>query len=156
MDTPARQSVIQCSHPSAWPPSAQQAQGLQDAWATIETYLAISLRLLDKTPFEDIKSAAVTEGSRPYSMADTNHEATMKEPIIKVSPAEYVTVSLFSIISGKSQGPSDSSSLAATGSRAKQYRKDELGGVWINTTRVTKWVEGWRRGQADQHPAVLR
>ena len=32
-----------------------------DAWATIETYLAVSMRVLDNTPFEEVKDAAVTE-----------------------------------------------------------------------------------------------
>lgn len=66
----------------------------------------------------------------------------MKEPIIKVSPAEYVTVSLFSIISGKSQGAIRQLIARGHWVEGKQYRKDELGGVWINTKGVTKWVEG--------------
>jgi hypothetical protein len=32
-----------------------------DAWATIETYIAVSMRVLDETPFDAVKSAAVTE-----------------------------------------------------------------------------------------------
>ena len=33
----------------------------RDAWATIETYLAVSMRVMDKTPWDTIKDAAVVE-----------------------------------------------------------------------------------------------
>jgi hypothetical protein len=33
----------------------------RDAWATIETYIAVSMRVLDGLPFDQIKAAAVTE-----------------------------------------------------------------------------------------------
>lgn len=61
MDTPARQSVISAAILLRGHLAPSKRKAFRDAWATIETYLAISLRLLDKTPFEDIKSAAVTE-----------------------------------------------------------------------------------------------
>lgn len=32
----------------------------REAWAVIETYLDVSLRIMEKTPLEDIKGSAVT------------------------------------------------------------------------------------------------
>lgn len=39
-------------------PSKRKAH--REAWAVIETYLEVSMRVLDETPFDVIKSAAVT------------------------------------------------------------------------------------------------
>ena len=66
----------------------------------------------------------------------------MREKIIKVAPADYVTVALFSTISGKSSGAIRQLIARGHWVEGKQYRKDELGGIWISTKGVTKWVEG--------------
>lgn len=62
--------------------------------------------------------------------------------IIKVAPADYVTVRLYATISGKSEGAIRKLIDRGHWVLGKQYRKDELGGIWINTKGVTKWVEG--------------
>lgn len=62
--------------------------------------------------------------------------------IIMVAPAEYVTVGLYSTISGKSQGAVRKLIDRGYWVEGRQYRRDALGGIWINTKGVTKWVEG--------------
>lgn len=59
-DTPARQGVIKAAHVLR-PRIVRSGRMYADAWSTIETYLAVSMRLLDEMPFDEIKSAAVTE-----------------------------------------------------------------------------------------------
>jgi hypothetical protein len=61
LDTPARQQLIAAAQ-ILRPVLCRSSRRLhRDAWATIETYIAVSLRVLDNMPFEAIKSAAVTE-----------------------------------------------------------------------------------------------
>lgn len=66
----------------------------------------------------------------------------MTEAIIKVAPADYVTVSLYEAISGKSQSAIRALIKRGYWVEGKQYRRDELGGIWISTKGVAKWVEG--------------
>jgi hypothetical protein len=59
-DTPARAGVIKAAH-ILRPRVVRSGRVYADAWSVIETYLAVSMRLLDETPFTEIKAAAVTE-----------------------------------------------------------------------------------------------
>lgn len=65
-----------------------------------------------------------------------------EQTIIKVAPADYVTVGLYATISGKSEAAIRGLIARGHWIEGRQYRRDELGGVWINTKGVTKWVEG--------------
>lgn len=58
--TVARQKVIEAAHTLRGLLASNKRKAYRDAWAVIETYLDVSIRVLDKTPFEQIKSAAVT------------------------------------------------------------------------------------------------
>ena len=60
-DTPARQQLLQAAH-ILRPVLCKSSRRLhRDAWATIETYIAVSMRVLDGLPFEQIRDAAMTE-----------------------------------------------------------------------------------------------
>lgn len=58
--TVARDKVIDAARTlrSVLAPNKRKAH--REAWVTIETYLEVSIRILDDTPFDVIKSAAVT------------------------------------------------------------------------------------------------
>jgi hypothetical protein len=57
----ARAQVIAAAH-TLRPVLCKSSRRLhRDAWATIETYIAVSMRVLDGLPFDQIKAAAVTE-----------------------------------------------------------------------------------------------
>jgi hypothetical protein len=61
IDTPARQQLIQAALILRPELSRSKRRLHRDAWATIETYITISLKVMDRTPFAEIKSVAVTE-----------------------------------------------------------------------------------------------
>lgn len=61
IDTPARQQVIQAALILRPELSRSKRRLHRDAWASIETYLAVSLKIMDRTPFSEIKSVAMTE-----------------------------------------------------------------------------------------------
>lgn len=60
-DNAARENVIASAHYLRVFLTQRKNRIYHDAWATIETYLAVSMRVLDSTPFEEVKDAAMTE-----------------------------------------------------------------------------------------------
>ncbi len=60
-DNAARENVIASAHYLRVFLTQRKNRIYHDAWATIETYLAVSMRVLDNTPFEAVKDAVVTE-----------------------------------------------------------------------------------------------
>jgi hypothetical protein len=59
-ETVAREKVLVAAHTLRGLLAPNKRKAYRDAWATIETYLEVSMRVMDKTPFEEIKDAAVT------------------------------------------------------------------------------------------------
>lgn len=60
-DLPVRENVIACAEYLRVFLTQRKNRQFRDAWATIETYLAVSMRVLDKVPFDTIKDAAIVE-----------------------------------------------------------------------------------------------
>lgn len=58
-ETVARQKVIDAAHTLRGHLAPNRRKDFRDAWSVIETYIEVSMRVLDKTPFEEIKGAAV-------------------------------------------------------------------------------------------------
>jgi hypothetical protein len=59
-----------------------------------------------------------------------------------VLPARYVTIRLYSLISGKSEGAIRKKIERGVWVDGREYRRDPEGCIWINTRGVEKWVEG--------------
>ena len=53
--------VVRSAHLLRGQLARSKRRDLREAWAEIETYLAVSLKVMDRTPLETIKSVAVTE-----------------------------------------------------------------------------------------------
>lgn len=58
--TVARQKVIDAARTLRANLAPSKRKDFRDAWSVIETYIEVSMRVLDSTPFDVIKSAAVT------------------------------------------------------------------------------------------------
>lgn len=61
LQSAARQQVIQAALTLRADLARSKRRAHRDAWAAIETYIAVSLRVLDRTPMQEIKSSALTE-----------------------------------------------------------------------------------------------
>lgn len=59
-----------------------------------------------------------------------------------VTPARYVTVKLYSQISGKTEGAIRKKIERGVWLEGKQYRRDPEGCIWIITRGVEQWVDG--------------
>lgn len=60
-DAPVRENVIACAEYLRVFLTQRKNRQYRDAWATIETYIAVSMRVLDKTDFGAVREAAMTE-----------------------------------------------------------------------------------------------
>jgi hypothetical protein len=59
-----------------------------------------------------------------------------------VAPARYVTVRLYSQISGKTEGAIRKKIERGIWLEGQHYRRDPEGCIWINREGVEQWVEG--------------
>lgn len=59
--TPAGQQVIAAAYTLRAELARSKRRAYRDAWATIETYLAVSLKAMDRVPPSEIRSVAMTE-----------------------------------------------------------------------------------------------
>lgn len=66
--------------------------------------------------------------------------APLSSPVI--APAKLVTIKLFAIISGKTEGAIRKKIERGVWLEGKQYRRDPEGCIWIITKGVEQWVEG--------------
>lgn len=60
-DMPARALVINSAQVLRGVLAPSKRRAHREAWATVETFLAVALRVLDNTPADTIKGSAVTE-----------------------------------------------------------------------------------------------
>ena len=60
-DSQARHDVLVAAKTLRGLLANSKGRSHRDAWAVIETYLAVSFRVMDQTQLEDIKDSAITE-----------------------------------------------------------------------------------------------
>lgn len=60
-DNPARDNVLASAQYLRVFLTQRKHRLYHDAWATIETYIAVSMRVMDKTDFAAVRDAAITE-----------------------------------------------------------------------------------------------
>lgn len=60
----------------------------------------------------------------------------------RILSARYVTVKLYALISGKTEGAIRKKIERGIWLEGKHYRRDPEGCIWINTVGVESWVEG--------------
>jgi hypothetical protein len=60
----------------------------------------------------------------------------------RIASAKYVTVKLYALISGKSEGAIRKKIERGIWLEGRHYRRDPEGCIWINTEGVESWLEG--------------
>lgn len=59
--TLAKEKVVRAAHLLRGQLARNKRRDIRDAWTEIESYLGVSMRVLDRTPITEIKDAAITE-----------------------------------------------------------------------------------------------
>lgn len=68
--------------------------------------------------------------------------AAMEIPTtVVLTPARYVTVAHYAIMSGKSEGALRKYMERGIWLEGREYKRDKLGCVWVDTKGVERWVE---------------
>lgn len=70
-----------------------------------------------------------------------NAVATPETPVL-LAPARLVTIKLYALISGKTEGAIRKKIERGIWVEGRQYRRDPEGCIWIITRGVEQWVEG--------------
>jgi hypothetical protein len=60
-NTIAKEKVVKAAYALRRQLASSKRRDLRDAWAVMETYLAVSMRVMDRVPLAEVRDAAVTE-----------------------------------------------------------------------------------------------